>query len=233
MNSCGSWEQSFQLGTSVESVRRTAQGQWAVRRAESPELVFDRLIVALPASRRSRRLAAGERLTGPRTGSDRMCGGRGRVVRFPPPPNRTPARCLWSGRSRHRTTEYRRHQLRQQQISRPRTRGSRFAARLLGRCPQRRFARTEQPIPDTNRPGRSHVAARHSRSTRIESHRRWNSVTPQYHVGHVSRIDRLEAYGRALPNFALAGNAYHGIGIPQCIQSGRDAAQQVHAIDLI
>jgi protoporphyrinogen/coproporphyrinogen III oxidase len=30
-----------------------------------------------------------------------------------------------------------------------------------------------------------------------------------------------------LPGLALAGNAYWGIGIPDCIRSGRDAAKQL------
>ena len=30
-----------------------------------------------------------------------------------------------------------------------------------------------------------------------------------------------------LPNFALAGNAYHGVGVPQCIRSGEQAAERI------
>ena len=37
-------------------------------------------------------------------------------------------------------------------------------------------------------------------------------------------MERLEVF----PGLALAGNAYHGIGIPDCIHSGELAAQKVH-----
>ena len=47
----------------------------------------------------------------------------------------------------------------------------------------------------------------------------------QYHLGHQQRIARLEGLVARLPGLALAGNAYHGIGVPDCIQSGNSAAQ--------
>lgn len=50
---------------------------------------------------------------------------------------------------------------------------------------------------------------------------------PQYLVGHRERIAAVEA---ALhPGLALAGCAYHGLGIPDCIASGRRAAERVLA----
>jgi oxygen-dependent protoporphyrinogen oxidase len=50
---------------------------------------------------------------------------------------------------------------------------------------------------------------------------------PQYLVGHRERVAALEA---ALPSgLALAGCAYHGLGIPDCIASGRRAAERVLA----
>ncbi|HMB53581.1 MAG TPA: protoporphyrinogen oxidase [Thermoanaerobaculia bacterium] len=55
-------------------------------------------------------------------------------------------------------------------------------------------------------------------------HRHWRG-TPQYEVGHQERIAAAEA---ALPEgLHLAGSAYHGIGIPDCIASGRRAAAAV------
>ena len=56
---------------------------------------------------------------------------------------------------------------------------------------------------------------------------RWGGKMPQYHVGHVELVRRIESSAAALPNFALAGNAYHGVGIPQCIHSGEQAAARV------
>jgi oxygen-dependent protoporphyrinogen oxidase len=52
---------------------------------------------------------------------------------------------------------------------------------------------------------------------------------PQYHVGHQQRIARIEALAQCLPGLALAGNAYHGVGIPDCIQSAAAAAQTLLA----
>ena len=47
---------------------------------------------------------------------------------------------------------------------------------------------------------------------------------PQCHVGHLARVQHLEAAARRWPGLALAGNAYHGIGVPDCIRSGDGAA---------
>jgi len=49
---------------------------------------------------------------------------------------------------------------------------------------------------------------------------------PQYHVGHLSRVRRIRNRERALSNIHLAGNAYDGVGIPDCIASGESAAEQ-------
>jgi oxygen-dependent protoporphyrinogen oxidase len=50
---------------------------------------------------------------------------------------------------------------------------------------------------------------------------------PQYHVGHLARVARIERLAAGVPTLALAGNAYRGVGIPQCIASGEAAAQQI------
>ena len=49
----------------------------------------------------------------------------------------------------------------------------------------------------------------------------------QYHLGHLDRIARIERLVAGLPGLALAGNAYHGVGIAQCIHSGWQAAEKV------
>ncbi len=56
---------------------------------------------------------------------------------------------------------------------------------------------------------------------------RWSGKMPQYHLGHVELVDRIEQRAAGLPGFALAGNAYHGVGIPQCIHSGEQAAERL------
>ena len=58
---------------------------------------------------------------------------------------------------------------------------------------------------------------------------RWHRAMPQYHLGHSGRVARIEQAVEHWPALALAGNAYHGVGIPHCIRSGELAAEQVAA----
>lgn len=58
---------------------------------------------------------------------------------------------------------------------------------------------------------------------------KWPGSMPQYHVGHLDRVASIEARAVELPNLELAGNAYHGVGIPQCIHSGETAAERISA----
>jgi oxygen-dependent protoporphyrinogen oxidase len=53
---------------------------------------------------------------------------------------------------------------------------------------------------------------------------KWKSAMAQYGVGHLERLQRIEHFRQQLPGLALAGNAYRGIGIPDCVRSGREAA---------
>ena len=50
---------------------------------------------------------------------------------------------------------------------------------------------------------------------------------PQYHVGHEKRIQRIEAALHAYPTLALAGSAYHGVGISDCVRTGEEAAEKI------
>ena len=47
---------------------------------------------------------------------------------------------------------------------------------------------------------------------------------PQYNLGLPERLARIDAAVERLPGLALAGNGYRGIGIPDCIHSGEQAA---------
>ena len=58
---------------------------------------------------------------------------------------------------------------------------------------------------------------------------RWPRSMPQYHVGHLDRVARIQKLTARHPGLALAGNAYHGVGIPQCIHSGQKAAERIAA----
>jgi oxygen-dependent protoporphyrinogen oxidase len=56
---------------------------------------------------------------------------------------------------------------------------------------------------------------------------KWKSAMAQYGVGHLDRLKRIERLRQQLPGVGLAGNAYSGIGVPDCVRTGRDAAKQL------
>jgi oxygen-dependent protoporphyrinogen oxidase len=56
---------------------------------------------------------------------------------------------------------------------------------------------------------------------------RWPRSMAQYTLGHGSRVEAIEERLRRVPGLALAGNAYRGIGIPDCVRMGRQAAEQI------
>jgi oxygen-dependent protoporphyrinogen oxidase len=58
---------------------------------------------------------------------------------------------------------------------------------------------------------------------------RWPDSMAQYTVGHEQRVARIEEFVRAIPGLYLAGNAYHGIGIPDCVRMGQEAATKISA----
>jgi protoporphyrinogen/coproporphyrinogen III oxidase len=53
---------------------------------------------------------------------------------------------------------------------------------------------------------------------------RWRGAMAQYVRGHLARVRRIEELRRGIPGLELAGNAYRGIGVPDCIASGQAAA---------
>jgi oxygen-dependent protoporphyrinogen oxidase len=58
---------------------------------------------------------------------------------------------------------------------------------------------------------------------------RWPHSMAQYTVGHEKRVARIEELTRSIPGLYLAGNAYHGIGIPDCVRMGQEAAAKISA----
>ena len=58
---------------------------------------------------------------------------------------------------------------------------------------------------------------------------RWPHSMAQYTVGHAKRVERIEELAQAIPGLYLAGNAYHGIGIPDCVRMGQEAASKISA----
>jgi oxygen-dependent protoporphyrinogen oxidase len=54
---------------------------------------------------------------------------------------------------------------------------------------------------------------------------RWPAAMPQYAVGHLDRVAQIEAAASPIPNLFLAGAAYRGVGVPDCVHSGEAAAE--------
>ncbi|MBI5282587.1 MAG: protoporphyrinogen oxidase [Candidatus Solibacter usitatus] len=59
--------------------------------------------------------------------------------------------------------------------------------------------------------------------------RRWRRSMAQYPVGHAARIRQVREILAGLPGLEVAGNAYEGIGISDCVRTGRAAARAVTA----
>jgi oxygen-dependent protoporphyrinogen oxidase len=60
---------------------------------------------------------------------------------------------------------------------------------------------------------------------------RWKGAMAQYVVGHLERLQRIDDLLKQWPGLVLAGNAYRGIGVPDCVRSGEAAAQHVLAVE--
>lgn len=58
---------------------------------------------------------------------------------------------------------------------------------------------------------------------------KWRKAMAQYTVGHSARIARIKSLVARMPGFALAGNAYSGIGVPDCVRTGKEAVEKVLA----
>jgi oxygen-dependent protoporphyrinogen oxidase len=54
---------------------------------------------------------------------------------------------------------------------------------------------------------------------------RWQGGFPQAEVGHLQRVDKIEA--GLPPGMTLAGSSYRGIAVPDCIRQGREAARKI------
>lgn len=56
---------------------------------------------------------------------------------------------------------------------------------------------------------------------------RWNQAMPQYIIGHKERIEKFEKELSVFPNMVFAGAFYNGIGIPDCVRQGKEAAEKL------
>jgi oxygen-dependent protoporphyrinogen oxidase len=56
---------------------------------------------------------------------------------------------------------------------------------------------------------------------------RYERAMPQYHVGHLKLVERIERLAAQHPGFDFSGNAYRGVGVPDTIASGEQAAERL------
>jgi oxygen-dependent protoporphyrinogen oxidase len=56
---------------------------------------------------------------------------------------------------------------------------------------------------------------------------KWKGAMAQYGVGHLERLQRIDNLLQRLPGLALAGNGYNGIGVPDCVRTGTEAAAKI------
>lgn len=59
--------------------------------------------------------------------------------------------------------------------------------------------------------------------------RRWPDSLPLYTVGHLDRMEELDALISRLPHLRLIGNAYRGVGLPDLVRAGRTAVHKILA----
>lgn len=59
---------------------------------------------------------------------------------------------------------------------------------------------------------------------------KWPRSMAQYHLGHIERVGRIRQRLSAHPTLKLAGNAFDGAGIPDCIRSGETAADEIFTL---
>jgi oxygen-dependent protoporphyrinogen oxidase len=91
-----------------------------------------------------------------------------------------------------------------------------------GRDPHR-LARTDDELTEDAREELSELlqisgAPLFSRLTR------WTRQSPQYEVGHLQRLGRIEQGLMAIPGLFITGSGFRAIGIPDCITDGRETA---------
>jgi len=58
---------------------------------------------------------------------------------------------------------------------------------------------------------------------------RWHLGMPQYTLGHLDRIGRIDERCAQISGLAVAGGSYRGVGVPNCIESGERAVSKIVA----
>lgn len=61
---------------------------------------------------------------------------------------------------------------------------------------------------------------------------RWEGAMPQYEVGHLDKLERIDAALAECPGLEVAGSGYRGIGLPDCVKQGHKAAERLLELDV-
>jgi oxygen-dependent protoporphyrinogen oxidase len=56
---------------------------------------------------------------------------------------------------------------------------------------------------------------------------KWTGALPQYTVGHLSKVERIEASLSDLPGLYVTGTSYRGVGIPDCVRQGFETVRKL------
>ena len=56
---------------------------------------------------------------------------------------------------------------------------------------------------------------------------RWNCAMPQYLIGHCNAVQDIRKNLESTKNLSIIGNAFDGVGIPQCIRLARTTAEKI------
>jgi len=109
-----------------------------------------------------------------------------------------------------------------------------FRAFLGGMKGEAMLAETDEALVATVRREMSEILGARCFSATVEPDHaqvsRWRRAMAQYAVGHQARMVEINTRVAALPGLRLVGNAYDGIGVPDCIRLGRKAARELAAI---
>lgn len=56
---------------------------------------------------------------------------------------------------------------------------------------------------------------------------RWKKAMPQYHIGHIDLVNKIERISEGIGGLYLAGSSYRGIGISDCVKDGKTIAEKI------
>lgn len=220
---------TVRLKSPVAAISRRSEGGWNVELSEGDELQADALVLALPTHQSARLL---------RESTPRLAHGLGRI-------EYASAMIVNIAYSREQV----RHPLNGMGFVVPHAEGRDVLActfssvKFEGRAPEGRVLfrvflggalrpdllelDDQQVIPLVRRELGSLVGAQ---GEPLFFHiDRWRNAMAQYHVGHVDRVAQLERLAREVPDLALAGNGFDGVGIPDCIRRARVASERLLA----